>query len=272
MTDSAAPAPEATIADEAATGVSGGGPATPVTIDPVDQAVAHLELLSAEARDAVLAKMDPALAERIRNRMQSTPDRPHGEFSRDVVARRRMLREMTERIHATNAARQRQAADDSLQQAARPAAGGSAAAGAAMPVGASAVGGASATTTSALHGGAAPAMFAGAPAQPRFADPLDSLKVLHPAAIARAMQGERAEAWALVLDRLDINARAALQMYLDPAARAAIEDARARQAELAATAPQLVQTIEAAIARTVVPRAMREHHQLLSTTPLTWNA
>lgn len=252
MTDAAAPDMHAMPEDAAA--VSGGGPVVPVTIDPVDQAVAHLELLSAEARDAVLAKMDPALAERIRNRMDSTPDRPHGEFSRDVVARRRMLREMTERIHATNAARQRTAGEESLQQAARPAQG------------------ALTQQTSPQYGGAAPAMFASAPPQVHAGDPLDSLRTLHPAAIARAMQGERAEAWAIVLDHLDVNARGALQMYLDPAARAAIDDARTRQADLAATAPQLVQTIEAAIARTVVPRAMREHHQLLSTTPLTWNA
>jgi hypothetical protein len=84
------------------------------------------------------------------------------------------------------------------------------------------------------------------------------------------MQGERAEAWAIVLDRLDDTSRAALQLYLDPTARAAIEDARARQAELAASSPALIATIVAAIARTVVPRAMREHHQLLSTTPLAW--
>lgn len=102
-------------------------------------------------------------------------------------------------------------------------------------------------------------------------DPLDRLREVHPAAIARAMQGERAEAWAIVLDRLDDNARAALQLYLDPTARTAIEDARARQAELASSSPALLATVVAAIARTVVPRALREHHQLLSTTPLSWN-
>ena len=98
----------------------------------------------------------------------------------------------------------------------------------------------------------------------------DRLRELHPAAIARAMQGERAEAWAIVLGRLDDNARAALQLYLDASARAAIEDARVRQEELAKNSPALLATVVAAIARTVVPRAMREHHALLSTTPLAW--
>ena len=110
-----------------------------------------------------------------------------------------------------------------------------------------------------------------APGAPASDDPLDRLRELHPAAIARAMQGERAEAWAIVLDRLDVNARAALQLYLDPTARTAIEEARSRQAELASSSPALLATVVAAIARTVVPRAMRENHQLLSTTPLAWN-
>jgi hypothetical protein len=121
----------------------------------------------------------------------------------------------------------------------------------------------------ALPPAAAPSNIA--PAQPKGpGHPLDELRSLHPAAIARAMQGERAEAWAIVLERLDVNSRAALQLYLDASARTAIEDAKARQAELAASSPALLKTVEAAIARTVVPRAMREHHQLLSTTPLAW--
>ncbi len=82
------------------------------------------------------------------------------------------------------------------------------------------------------------------PAQPAApADPLDRLRELHPAAIARAMQGERAEAWAIVLGRLDDNARAALQLYLDATARTAIEDARDRQEELARTSPALLATV-----------------------------
>jgi len=92
-------------------------------------------------------------------------------------------------------------------------------------------------------------------------DPLSQLASVHPAALARAMQGERAEAWAMVLDKLDANVRAALEMYLDTNAREAIETARIAQTGLA---PQLAVTIERAIARTVVPRAMREHRQIFS--------
>lgn len=222
--------------------LEGGGPGAAAVADPIEHAIAHLELLSDEAREAVLAKMDPALAERLRNRLDTMPDRPNGAFSRDVVARRKMIREMSERIHAENAAQASEAAEQTVIQAARPAPMSPMA----PPVSVTPAGSAS-------------------------GDPLDSLSALHPAAIARAMQGERAEAWAVVLDHLSIDARAALQMYLEPAARAAIDDARERQQELARSAPQLAQTIEAAIARTVVPRAMREHHHLLSTTPLSWS-
>jgi hypothetical protein len=177
-----------------------------------------------------------------------------------VVARRKMLRDMSERIYASNAARQSELIDQQTAQAARPSAP------AQVGIGASTA----ATPASPLQS----SPMGGAPARVGIAheDPLDALRALHPAAIARAMQGERAEAWAIVLDRLDVHARGALQTYLEPPARTAIEEARARQAELRATAPQLVDTIEAAIAKTVVPRAMREHHYLLSTSPPSWDA
>jgi hypothetical protein len=219
--------------------VSGGGggisPAEQLASDPVRNAAAKLELLSPETRELVLSRMDPEIALRIREFLASQPDnRPHGSFSHDVATRRQLIHEVADRVahRRTVEADQAVAALDAVPQQVAQA-------------------------------------RAGAPAAP--ADPLDNLRTLHPAAIARAMQGERAEAWAIVLDRLDSNARAALQLYLDATAQAAIDDARARQAELAATSPALIATIVAAIARTVVPRAMREHHQLLSSTPLAWS-
>jgi hypothetical protein len=184
--------------------------------------------------------MPGPIADQIRDYLRSLPDRPHGQFSTDVATRRQMIHEMADRV----ATRRTEEVEHQVRE---------------------------------VPGGQAPApspMHAGAPAQPTMpaepTDPLDRLRELHPAAIARAMQGERAEAWAIVLDRLDDNARAALQLYLDASARQAIADAKARQAELAASSPALLRTVESAIARTVVPRAMREHHQLLSTTPLAW--
>lgn len=222
----------------------GGGMDATVTHDPVAKAVTMLELLSPEAREGVLARMDPAIAERIRTRLETMPDdRPHAGFGEDLAERRRMLREMAGRMHT----RRTEAADL-----------------------------AAADLAPGTHGGptldSAPPLVASSrrPSSPN--DALDMLRTLHPAAIARAMQGERAEAWTIVLDRLDTNAQAALQLYLDAQARAAIQDARVRQAELREHAPALITTIEAAIARTVVPRAMREHQLLLSTTPMTWQA
>ena len=209
----------------------------------VKAAAAKLELLSPETRETVLGRMDDAVAQQIRDYMASQPDnRPHGQFSTDIATRRKMIHEMADRVQARRTAE----ADRMVEELGSvPAMAGDVRAAAPSPMGA----------------GAQP---------PMPSDPLDRLRELHPAAIARAMQGERAEAWAIVLDRLDVNARAALQLYLDGTARSAIEDARVRQAELAATSPALLATVVAAIARTVVPRAMREHHQLLSTTPLAW--
>jgi hypothetical protein len=220
---------------------------------PVRAAAERLELLSPETRDQVLAKMDPAIADKIRDYMSSQPDnRPHGQFSTDVATRRQLIHEMANR----HASRRTADADRMVEELgnvpamAQPMVPGQPA----MPP----------------MGGANGAPGVAATAAP--VDPLDQLRDLHPAAIARAMQGERAEAWAIVLDRLDDNAaKAALQLYLDGTARTAIEDARVRQQELAASSPALLATVVAAIARTVVPRAMREHHQLLTTTPLAWN-
>lgn len=258
MTETTTPAPDATAGDD----VVGGGAPAPAPVDPqaiaLARAVEHLELLSPEAREAVLNRMDPARAEQLRQRLTSMPDRPHGQFSTDVAERRRLLREMSERIHARNTKERAEEAENLAMHAATPPAPIS-------PMPHPAPRAAGPPSQPGMPGHTPAAMV---PA----GDPLDALRVLHPAAIARAMQGERAEAWAIVLDRLDVNARAALQLYLDPTAQAAIDDARRRQADLKQTAPALLDTVEAAIARTVVPRAMREHHQLLSTTPLTWSA
>lgn len=224
--------------------VEGGGA---VAEDPrlvaVRAAAEKLQLLSEETRETILARMDPSIADDIRRYLSSLSDRPHRQFSADLAQRRRLLHETANRIQSQRTAE----AEREVAQLAR-----AAAAPQGMP---------------AATGGTG-----GMPDQPQAPqDPLDRLRELHPAAIARAMQGERAEAWAIVLDRLDDTARAALQLYLDASARTAIEEARQRQAELATSSPALLATVVAAIARTVVPRAMREHHQLLSTTPLAWS-
>lgn len=255
MTDATTTTPDIETTDaDAGAPVTGGGPALPDgQKTPEMRAAEHLQLLAPEARDKVLDNMDPAIADRVRRQLESMAERPLGAFSEDVATRRRMLREMEDRIYAQRMASGEQASLHAERAAAMPTA----------------------------MSGAAPQPPArggmmGQPPAPQTqtapSDPLELLRTLHPAAIARAMQGERAEAWAIVLDRLDTNARAALQLYLDGSARTAIDEARARQAELAASAPALLHTIEAAIGRTVVPRAMREHHQLLSTTPLQWTS
>jgi flagellar motor switch protein FliG len=221
--------------------VSGGGAGAIDAPNPVREAALRLELLSPETREAILAKMPSQIAEKVRDYLASLPDRPHGQFSTDIATRRQLIHQTANGVAARRTAEVDQQVSDIGAGAPAP-----------MPM------------------PSQPGMPAAQPPAPESTDPLDRLRELHPAAIARAMQGERAEAWAIVLDRLDVNARAALQLYLDASARAAIEDAKARQSELAASSPALLRTVEAAIARTVVPRAMREHHQLLSTTPLAW--
>ncbi|MBC7460417.1 MAG: hypothetical protein H7287_03545 [Thermoleophilia bacterium] len=249
-------APEAAAQTDGAV-AGGGASAGPIAPTPERRAAEHLQLLSPEARDTVLERMDPDIAQRVRDQLVSMSDRPHADFAQDMLNKRRMLREMEERIYAQKVA----SGEAASLQAERAAAMPTMMPGQTAPL--------QPPHQSPTYGGTQGSMAA-APAAA--ADPLELLRTLHPAAIARAMQGERAEAWSIVLDRLDTNARAALQLYLDGSARAAIDDARTRQAELAATAPALIATIEAAIARTVVPRAMREHHQLLSTTPMQWQS
>jgi len=256
MTDIPSPEPDETV-------TGGGGAAEELANDPVRRAAMQLELLGAEAREAVLDRMNPEIADSIRRHIASQPDnRPHGEFSTDVATRRTMINEMANRVTARKTA----AVDEAAARLGTPAPAGPAPVahqGTPMPP----LQGGAPMVTSGIQVSSGTPLAAVVPA----IDPLEQLRTLHPAAIARAMQGERAEAWAIVLDRLDPNARAALQLYLDASARVAIEDARVRQAELAASSPALINTIETAIARTVVPRAMREHHQLLSTTPLTFS-
>lgn len=96
------------------------------------------------------------------------------------------------------------------------------------------------------------------------AGPLDALRDVHPAALALAMQGERAEAWAVVLHHLADNSRAALVGYLDPEARRSIAHAQRRQAQLA---PQLQATATRAIAQAIVPRALQEHRRIMASRP-----
>lgn len=248
MTDSpSTPSGDHSSTDDTVTGGGGAAMADPLASDPIRTAAMRLELLSDETREQVLGRMDPELAQRIRDFMASQPDnRPHGQFSTDVATRRRLIHEMADRLAAQRTAETDRMVEEfgAVPAMSQPVVPGQ-------------------PPRPAMGGAAAPQSAAPA-------DPLDRLRELHPAAIARAMQGERAEAWAIVLDRLDVNARAALQLYLDATARAAIDEARTRQAELAERSPALLATVVAAIARTVVPRAMREHHQLLSTTPLAW--
>jgi hypothetical protein len=239
-------------ANDTVVGGGGGSAATSSAQDPVSEAVARLQLLSPEARETVLNKLDPAIAERISMRLSSLPDRPHSDFSNDIAQRRQMLRELAHRVHARRANEADHDTAELIELAAQPAGTGA-------PVGAS----------TPMGVGGAPSANA-APGAAASTNALDTLRTLHPASIARALQGERAEAWAIVLDRLDTNAQTALGMYLDATATAAIAEARERQRELAESSPQLVATIEAAIARTVVPRAMREQQMLLSTTPAAW--
>lgn len=92
-------------------------------------------------------------------------------------------------------------------------------------------------------------------------DPLDQLRDCHPAALARALQGERAEAWAIVFDHLTDPVREALRTYLDHDARVAISRAATQQAEL----PTLLkQTVERAVRETIVERALREQQNLMT--------
>ena len=233
-------------------------------VDPVAKAIAMLDLLSPDVRAQVLSKMAPEMRERVESRIASTPEgaRPYGGFSDDVAAKRRLMREVAQGLQnqrvktADNMAMMlgREPGDDddraSLMSAAaadRPS----------TPLPAGMGGPSTADTTASLRNPSPPMSV-------DTNDPLAQLATVHPAALARAMQGERAEAWAMVLDKLDGNVRAALEMYLDHNARTAIETARVAQSDLA---PQLAITIERAIARTVVPRAMREQRQLFSPTP-----
>jgi hypothetical protein len=204
----------------------------PASHDPVDKALRMLALLDDAGKEQVLDRMSPELRERIEQRIATMPDtppgRPHANFSQDIAEQRRLLRQTAERLHEEKMRKVREAiAADGM--------------------------------TPHLPG---PSTDMTSTAQ--LLDPLGELRYVHPAAIARAMQGERAEAWAIVLDRLDEKARAALESYLDGDALGAIQQARIRQAELRHTASALAATIEKAIARTVVPIALREH-QLLTT-------
>lgn len=239
--------------------------------DPVAKAITMLELLAPPAREAVLARMDPDVAGRIRSRMETSPER--STKHPDIVQQRRALRELADRVQQGRIETADRAAAQ-LDAAIAPDASA-----ATMPGGAPGTGPGHGAgdqrpmefARAAAQGGRGERAGAAATIVPTTAapvDPLDQLRSVHPAAIARAMQGERAEAWAIVLDRIDVSSRAALQLYLDPAARRAIDDARARQAQLREHAPALVRTVEDAIARTVVPRAVRDHHLLLSTTSM----
>ena len=193
------------------------------TNDPVAKAIAMLDMLTPEVRAKVLDRMDPSMRQRIQDRIDSTPDnaRPHAGFSSDI-ARSQLMRESAQRIN------ERRVADAE----------------------------ATASGMDPLRAGASDTVSSEDPA-----DPLAQLSRVHPAAVARAMQGERAEAWAIVLDRVNTNARNALLAYLDAGVRESIASARSKQEDLPI---ELRATIERAIARTIVPMALREQSHLLA--------
>lgn len=205
---------------------------TPHANDPVAKAIAMLDMLTPDVRAKVLDRMDPSMRQRIQDRIDSTPEnsRPHAAFSSDV-ARSQLMRESAQRIN-----------DRRLSEVEAVASG-----------------------MDPLRSGAGADAHSDEPA-----DPLAQLSRVHPAAVARAMQGERAEAWAIVLDRVNDNARNALLAYLDTGARDAITSARTKQDDLPI---ELRATIERAIARTIVPMALREQSYLLAaSTPHTTGA
>lgn len=192
------------------------------TEDPVEKAIAMLDMLEPEVREQVLSKMAPDARERIENRISTMPaGAAPSRFSQDIAARRKLLREAGERMQGRRVSK----ADETGEQI--------------------------------LMSGTTPGEREFTPN----GDPLAPLGLVHPAALARAMQGERAEAWALVFGRLDANTRGALELYLDGEARTAILDAERDQGSMPGA---LRNTIEKAIASTVVPRALREHQLLIS--------
>jgi hypothetical protein len=205
----------------------------------IEKAVTMLQMLSPEVRQSVLDRMDPEQRSRVELRLASMTD----GAGPDVLAKRALLTETAQRM----AHRRIQEADDVADRLVDPTVGiGAGASFDPTPVGAPM---------------ASPQPHAGSGAV--ISDPLGQLQGVHPAALARAMQGERAEAWAIVLGRVDANARHALEQYLDDTALRSILAAQQRQADLH---PTLVSTIERAIARTVVPRALREQRLLFNPT------
>jgi flagellar motor switch protein FliG len=198
--------------------------------DALAKVIATLEMLSGEAKQAVLQRMSPEARDRIETRIAVLAEgRPHAAFSGDIADKRKLIRDAAARI----ATEREKRVSNAVAEADHGTFGNSGP-------------DANSSTLDLL-------------------DPLSELRRVHPAALARAMQGERAEAWAIVLERIDSNSRTALERYLDHNSRVAIERAGARQRELREQSPTIVTSIEQAIARTVVPLALREHQQLVST-------
>jgi hypothetical protein len=187
--------------------------------------------LSDSARALVLERMDPELREQLESHL-AEGQRPHARFAKDIAFRNQQIAEAAERIQAARLRKVEDAidADDVIRTGDTP-----------------------------MNAGAA-----AGPSTLELLDPLNELRRVHPAALARAMQGERAEAWAIVLDRVDPGTRTALERYLDAGALRTIRQAANRQRELRDRSPNIVASIEQAIARTVVPLALREHQQLIT--------
>jgi hypothetical protein len=201
---------------------------TPLSNNPVDRAVALLQALPQESREKVLSHMDEEHRALIEEKL--TKLRPHQEFTdsvtrgRHMAEQRKLMRTAIMGIHKRETERVQQANEYS-------------------------------------HGGGTPGAAEDAQAP---IDALDHLRDIHPAALAKAMQGERAEAWALVLRRLSPTSRDVLMSFIDEPARVAIHHAEQEQQQLPES---LRRTAERALRHTVVPRALREQ-QLLMQAPL----
>ncbi len=211
---------------------------------PISKALALLQMLEPENRATVLDRMDPALRARVEQAMMdpeaAESARPHGSFSDSIAQRRALMREAAQRMHERRLSDAEQAAADSMQAAT---------AGTTAQTGDGSVGMADTGDQSPTAG-----------ARVASVNPAAALHGMHPAAVARALQGERPEVWAMVLDMLEGPTRQALESYLDPAARQAIDQARISMASLPGA---MRDAVLRAIQVTVVPAALREQQWLM---------
>lgn len=202
---------------------------TPELDDAQHKARMLMSMLDEETRQKVLARMSDDARQRVMQAMQQQ-ERPGAAFSASIAERRRAMREAVVGVNERKI-------NEATQQVAE----------AVDPV---------RQTEDAQDSPQDQPVAAR-----RAIDPLDRLREVHPAALAKAMQGERVEAWALVLGRLkDSPQEQALLAYVDPQTRQAIFSTQSQQATLPAA---LRSTAERAIGQTVVPRALAEHQRII---------